>query len=545
MRHSFPFLLAGDAKPVLVSGAGLSWGLIPMPNEIIRIRRHAAEQLLNANYGGGFAPHTGDPQGTLSDTLYEWAEEALDFLRNAGVACPKLVLARVLEVSSDPRWLAGVSTPITSLKPRHRVIARLAREGKWRAVWTFNWDCHIEAALNAVGIKENPFDTNQPWIVRYQRFLSIEDYGRAPFARTIQIHKPHGCVQSLVDAENQIKLGQKTEADFANLKFKIAKSELQAAPVPIDADYLTFRARILEHFSGSPHVAIGWRAAEQYVLEEFTAISDRLRMYPDAETRLSIIDPVFNAEGHPRLAQIYNVTQAQAHLPVESGGAPSVDTLMRWVQAIYTLEIVERILPPGPRREAVSHLIANLKAGQTPEWLLDWADYLVPAWVRLCWREGLVQARNANGELLEPDEVRLEADWHVPLSQALPERPELVTAAHLLTAFMNHAALWNFSREPGFAVTAVGQVIVLVPIWGDPARRRWLNSLRPLLQTVRPRIGLYNEICVLPVALERNANAAEADEAFKAVQTATSSLGGATGRRLRSVTMDMLSGGAL
>lgn len=546
MRHCFPFLLNNaDRLPVFLSGAGLSWGLIPMPAEIIRQRRASAEAQLNANYGQAFAPTTGDPEGLSNDTLYSWAEEAIAFLTSAGVQCPKLVLARLLHLTTDPRWLAGVSVEVSTLKPRHRVVARFAREGRWRALWTFNWDCHIEAALRAVGIKELPPDTNQPWIVRCQRFLSIEDYGAAPAHRTVQIHKPHGCVQSLVDAEAQIAQKSKTEADFANLKFKITKSELCSAPDPITPDYVAFRTLLLDHFRANPNVAIGWSASEQYMLDELDAIHDQLREYPDPQTRLSIVDPKFNNDGHVRLTQIYNVTKNESYFPVESADSPSVDTLLRWIQANYTLEVILKFLSPGAIRDRLEQWAVNLRGGQTPKWLLDWADFLVPAWVRLCWREGLVEARSLSGDPLEPDEVRLEGDWHVPLAQSLPHRPELMAMANIFFALSENSATWVFDKFPGFVSTASDQAILLVPVWGNPARRRWLSSLKPLLHSLRSRSAIYSEICVLAIGGDREATTAENEEAYNAVQNLSKTLSLVRGRNLRKVTIDQLSGASI
>ncbi|HLX81736.1 MAG TPA: hypothetical protein VKS43_14250 [Burkholderiales bacterium] len=545
--HDFPFFSSPDGRvPVFVCGAGFSRDLIPLPGVIVRTHRASAERAISASAGATFTPVTGDPDGNLPDTLYLWADEAIEFLRVHGDPCPQLTLASLLGITSGADWLAGVDAPITRLKARHRVVARFARESKWRALWTFNWDCHLEAALRGVGITDDPMASPQPWPARFQRLLGLEDYGVQPQVGTIQVHKPHGCVKRLRDAEQDIRLGKKTPNDFGDIKFKIGKTELDAPPTGLPADYQLFRARLLEHFAGAPLVAAGWRAAEPYFLTELEGAQPQIRQYPDANTRLSVADLEFNAQGHHRLAIAYGVTPAQAHVKVEPTGFDQ-DRLMQWVQAIYTLRYLEHHIGNPARGAEILQLRTVVTDTGDPRWAIEWSDFFLPSWVRLCWREGLVQARNAAGVLLDPAEIRLEDDWHVPIAQTIPDRPELISAAYLLLGLQAHGSTWDCQKAPGCLYDKARSLLVVpVPAWGDPGKRNWLNSIKPFLRQLHSVLSICSEVKVLPmIAGDSNPTADQSDHALRAIRVSASSLGLASGTTLSSTSLAALAGGAV
>jgi hypothetical protein len=92
---------------------------------------------------------------------------------------PKLALAQSLDIPSEPRWLGGVATQRNT--PRHRVIARFARERLWDQIWSLNWDCVQESAFENVGIKHNAPDANLPWPTTYNTFITAADCAQRIF----------------------------------------------------------------------------------------------------------------------------------------------------------------------------------------------------------------------------------------------------------------------------------------------------------------------------------------------------------------------------
>src|ERR1041385_3852039 len=145
--HNFPQLRrcnTGVHRPsILILGAGASVGLVPGPSDLLAEKRVSAETKLN--YPS--APST----GPTPSSLYEWAEAMITHLRSKGDPNPKLTLARSLDIPSDrPRWIGNTS--VMRSTPRHRVIARFARERLFEQVWSLNWDCRQESAFESVGL---------------------------------------------------------------------------------------------------------------------------------------------------------------------------------------------------------------------------------------------------------------------------------------------------------------------------------------------------------------------------------------------------------
>jgi hypothetical protein len=116
LPHNFPnFRKVAGRRPVLIAlGAGMSFDSVPGAISLLSEKRDHVERLL------GFRTSAG------ADTLYKWADEILEQLRAAGNDNPKLELAIALGIPSDPRWGGRPSTQRST--PRHRVIARFARE---------------------------------------------------------------------------------------------------------------------------------------------------------------------------------------------------------------------------------------------------------------------------------------------------------------------------------------------------------------------------------------------------------------------------------
>lgn len=486
-------------------GAGLSHGLVPLPKEIVEQRVDAANKKISAT--------TGEPFPALSvakhdwDALYVWAQVARNELQKIHHPCPKLAIAQALGLTSDAKWLAGAGRPITQAEPRHRVIARLAREARWQSLWTFNWDCHIEAALESIGLREQDSVPNQPWPVRYQRVISLSDYGALPKDRTVIVHKRHGCIRQLLKVEQLEVAGKATAADYGAVRLLIAKDELDEVLDKSSDDYKSFRGQLAEAFAGNPLFVCGWSAGEKYLLEELEASSELLRKYPVDAGRLSIVDPEFNAEGHQRLSTIYGVPKPNAYFPISpAAGMPSANELFLWIQTIYALSEVFKASDRVPAVQAeIGRLLNEVRANCQPSVITSWADSFLSRWVQLAWRCGLVTARHRNVPM-RPEDIRLEGDeWYVPLSQDLPERPELITAARLLLQVLADASHRDLALVPGCIYDARdARLAVPLPAWSDLADANVLNSLSRLADRVSAARGFIRSIWLLPVTLDGN-----------------------------------------
>lgn len=146
--HTFEQLRVGVRRPFLMAGAGLSWGLVPGPDALLAARRATAEAELGCST---------TVDSASAGALYKWAEEILAQLTARAEPAPKLKLAEALGLLSEAYWIAEVGLPLRGTTPRHRVLVRLARENRCVSIWSFNWDSHIENALERVG-----FDRDEP-----------------------------------------------------------------------------------------------------------------------------------------------------------------------------------------------------------------------------------------------------------------------------------------------------------------------------------------------------------------------------------------------
>jgi hypothetical protein len=218
LPHNFPSLRDETGEPhrppILVIRAGFSYGLSPLPPKLLAEMRPYAEAKLH------FTP---TPAAT---DLYRWADEVMVELDRRADVNPKLTLAQALRIPSDPRW--GAYTRTSRSLPRHRVVARFAREELWKEIWSFNWDCWQENALEAVGIKRGQSDVRLPWPTAFSTFVTAADCHGIAAAGTIVVVKPHGCVTALLDAEQATRKGNQLRARALTSRFLITQTELNS-----------------------------------------------------------------------------------------------------------------------------------------------------------------------------------------------------------------------------------------------------------------------------------------------------------------------------
>src|SRR5687768_3939626 len=102
--HSFSELRIGPRPPSLLAGAGLSWGLVPGPTDLLNQKRAEAEDVLKLDMA--------DLGTSASMSLYEWAGIVIDKLTHNGDPTPRLSLAKALGLLTEPCWTAGVGLPL-------------------------------------------------------------------------------------------------------------------------------------------------------------------------------------------------------------------------------------------------------------------------------------------------------------------------------------------------------------------------------------------------------------------------------------------------
>ena len=487
LPHNFPTLRRscnGNPRPsVLLLGSGMSHGLVPLINDLILDKRKSAESKL------GCASTALDP--------YEWADEIFNQLTARNDPNPKLTLAKSLEITSDPCWRGYVSTERSA--PRHRIIARFAREGLWHQVWSLNWDCVQESAFENVGIKRVGTDTQLPWPTVFHTFITAENCELMGMTDTVKIVKPHGCVLALVKAEEAKNRGDDTRARRLAKRFLITKTELtNLSPSQSDGTQQFIYATLCEKLCTRPFVVAGWKASENYLLNYMeTHVCPALTARTLADDELSIIVPTFR-DTHERLARLYGKDKNATHIPVQHDNGFTLDQFFLWLQALYAVECLNQWAPDADT-PAIGQLAAMIEQPpDTPLFVDDWVDNFLPVWVRLCWRCELIKCCNRNAQLVKANQIYLESpDEHIPWSINNIDRPELKTAARLLSVLYRsgNADKWNFEIFPG-GLYQDNHLVIPLPAWGETPND--LRGLKALIDAIKQQgSGYIDKLSVL------------------------------------------------
>ncbi len=456
-------------------GAGMSYGLAPLPPKLLE------EKGATASVAVGCAPPV------AGETLYTWADRAVAHLAATHDENPKLTLGRSLDLLTEPRWLGLGATERSA--PRHRVVARFGREGLWEQIWSFNWDCVQESALENVGISRDGVDSRLPWPTGSRTFITAHECPQAAEENMVQIIKPHGCVRALIEAERERTAGNDPRALQLAARFLITQTELTALNTNGDPTQVFIFATLCSRMSAHPLVTVGWSASENYLLDHIeNNVRPQLAMRALGPDELSIIDVAFHT-GHPRLAQCYNKTAAQAHVPVGATGL-TTDDLFLWVQTLYGLERLRLAVAARPADvQAIAAMEATLAAPpDNRHFSIEWVDNFLPVWVRLCWRCGLVPFYDAQNQLLPVEEFNLERrDEHVPWNLYGCARPDLIAAAILAAALHRNgsSAAWDFGSFPGGLYRGSDSLLVVpLPAWRTGADNE-LRGLQPLINALQ------------------------------------------------------------
>ncbi len=497
LQHVFPSLLEGTSKPVLILGSGASYGHAPNLNDLFTKKCQDAEEKLDCCSGINFSAPTAD------DNLYSWAESIIEELEKNGIAVPKLRIAEKLDLLSDMRWQPQISYRALQNLARHRVIARFVREKRWQAIWSLNWDTYLETALESIGINSvidatlNDF----PWTSKYKTFVTEEDYD-VPDS-VFKLHKPHGCVRSLIYARKALNEGNPDGiAERLSERFLITKSEMASLAKRTTNQDHNFYANIREAFSGRSLYTLGWKAdAEGYLLKTLESVGTQLRTQND-DSLCVINRSYYETGGHGRLATIYGKTKEQVYIEVEKGF--STDDLLLWLQAKYAVAQLLKWAKNAKKAE-IQLIINNLNTPNPAmqRLIYDWADCLLPAWIRFCWRAGLINYHH-NGQLISPHDIRMESpDEHIPLSLGGAERVDIESSIPLLLSLIGEDASLDLRKYPGGIYREKDRTLI-VPLPGWTTECNDLAGLKPLIDEVKQNrgFGYVERIAVLPVGYD-------------------------------------------
>jgi hypothetical protein len=485
----------------LLIGAGMSNGIAPQVTELteeIRHRHNTILQQLGINI----------PAPTGKD-FYDWAELALNEIKTTHHLTDseaKLRLADAMGITTDTRFHANKGMPLRGNTPRHRVIARFAREGRWSIICSLNWDCILETALNSVGLQSHPnpnivHSNPLPWKKWYCTWQAGDQHNPTPLKNcTVHIIKPHGCVN---------KLATRDAASFI-----VTRAEINNLPNNLG---VTVAGRMNIMFSDVQLITIGWRAEEDYIHKNIEGIRNMGTLLQHGPDRLSIINRTWYPDPHvsppvmhDKVASAFNTDRDNSHFAVGNPNQPTIDELPLWLQTRYGLERLEQFSTATnhPDWNAKTQLLQTIK-NQFPEpkptdWLNSFFDDFLAVWVRLCCNAGkVVYIKNAP---IHPDIIATHRrDDHIPWGYAQSNREDLLAVIPLILSLRgapptNTTTKWNFGEFPGALWDeANGHLVLPLPAWGNNMPIE-LAAIKPLVDGWSwSRKGIIYKVSILPL----------------------------------------------
>jgi len=435
--------------PIVLVGAGLSAGLVPLALNLalgVGARKKEIERQLGV---------TSQLQVASATDLYAWAGECLAQLVSSGMtdAAAKRMLADSIGVTTDPSFLARANVPLRGTTPRHRVLGRLAREGRVSAIWSFNWDCWLEASLETVGLMrgetpENRSVAPEAWKLKYHVWVNSES--NAENAATLSVFKAHGCVRSLAEGRGD---------------FVITAQEMGAR---FEEQQHERKARMGSQIAGRSAITLGWSASEKYV-REFFELQHRAN---NLGSRITIVDSAPRNPEHLNVCASFNCGIDEAAAQVAREGPGTTDDLLLWIQTLRGLASLKEACTGNAQmlrtiEEVSSGIPAFSSDTFSSNWCVSLLDCWLPIWLRTCFLSKAQRYGTVPGEEAEivPSEHR---DVHIPWGGNLQDRADLQAAASLLTSLHRAAPehSWDYDTFPGALWNRPKQLIVIaVPIW--------------------------------------------------------------------------------
>lgn len=463
----------------------MSAGIVPIVGQLFDEMREVAEKKLGIPESECSSSWSGKERG---DRLYYWAECVIKWLENKGEKNPKLKLAIALGITTDLSWLGDSDISFRGNTDRHRVIARFAKEGCWQSIWSFNWDCVIEKAMESVGVLSVKPKFSTPWqIDHFCTHITNDDLISSHNVKALAVRKPHGCVKSLKTAISCITTEPQKSSDLSE-RLMISKSELESRP-PNKVDDAFFN-NLDSDVSGHVNVAVGWRMIEASLRSR---LINTLGGVPDA--RINIIDLVFDNDTHAKVCTAAGLDKKSSFFEVQKKDCPVTNDLFRWIHALYTLD---RLSEHGGEAVDVTgkQWRETISVCEQSEFIIDWADEFLPTWTRLCWSAGLIECYG-----FEPHKIDLERrDEHIPLNIENIQRPDLVSAKKILTKIAIGNDVWNSRMFPGGLYNQETQCLVIpLPMWN---RFNEIRALKPLVNAIKQELWMVVKIQILPINLD-------------------------------------------
>jgi hypothetical protein len=377
----------------------------------------------------------------------------------------------------------------------------------WEQIWSLNWDCVQERALENVGLVRGGKEAGLPWPTAFRTLITAADCDAIAADKTVKVIKPHGCVLALAEAEEAMRRGDVHTAKQLASRFLITAGELAGlAPKPGDPTQHFIFSLLSAKLSSHPLIIGGWSVSEEYFIryidEKVRPILQERQLAVD---ELCVIDVHFNDLGHTRLAASYGKARATAHVPVSD---LTTDGLFLWIQTLYAFDCL-REWAEGKDRISIEDLAATFdQPPDSPGYVSCWVDSFLPVWVRLCWRCGLVVCFN-RGQPVAPHEIPLESrDEHVPWRIDNIQRLDLRSAAMLLAVLHDKGigAGWDFEAFPGGLYRTGDNLLVIpLPAW-DVQKMNNLRGLKPLTEAFkRNGAGNIARVAILPLTAQANA----------------------------------------
>jgi hypothetical protein len=493
--HNFPSLRNGNRRPVIVIGAGMSVPDVPAVEELFEQKHESVEQALFGSRIKGFDDHGGDRP------FYVWAQHIVEALVARKDRCPRLTLAKALGLLDDKRWSPEIELSLNRSAPRHRVIARFARGGRWSALWSLNWDCWLESGLRSVGLGNADGSDSLPWPTSYISCVTLQDVLPAASDKVVSLYKPHGCVSALTKAQEAMSEGDDQRALALSDGFVVTSNDLgNIKPNPANPARQVLYNKLRDQLIDCPLVVAGWRADERCLIELFRhSVKPVKKRGGLAQDELTVVDLNFQP-GHEHLAECYDLSEADCFVRVLEDGF-NRDSLFLWVQALYALDHLYKHADESvkPRLKAI---LDNLMQPVPNHFVLDWADSFLSTWVRLCWRSELVTCY-LNGHPVPSHAISMESrDEHIPWNVEHGPRPDLAGAAALLSAIAEAGNIWEFSTFPG-ALWRDDDCSLTVPLpaWDGCQRMNNLRGLKPLADCLGRDMARVSGLCILPVTI--------------------------------------------
>lgn len=491
LPHQFEKLRRDQRPTALFCGAGLSAGLVKLPRQL-------ANDCAKATVKLGCSYTTALTQGNESTYLYPWAQAMEDQLINQNVPVPKLKIAEALGILTDLTWLGEEidELPARGNSARHRVIARLACEERWNRIWTVNWDCLLETALESIGCAHHDLWNKKhdaPWITKYHSYVVTDGLGKLGAKDCIQLIKPNGCARAMHKAKSALETGNTPEATKYAERFLITQRELDMQDPSIPSNKSIF-VELESDIQKYPFVAIGWSIGEKYIQELFKKMRNGNPENGKPE-EFTVIDPWYG-DDHKIVGAFYALKETDAHVCVEpkinAAASITVDQLFLLIQALYAFNCMDA---HGITVDA--KLYAAVCVFPQNEKFLAWADDFLPSWTRLCARAKLVPWKK--GGFPVPEEaIRMDLqDYHIPWQDKWSvDRPDLKSAFRLIEQLHKSKGEWNLREIPGALLNTKSRHLVLpVPIGATND----LRSMKPLLNDIESKKGYWVKLFILPL----------------------------------------------